>query len=228
MIVLGIDTAGGACSVAITRDTGPVAVDVVPMRHGQAQHLAPAIERVLARSELRPSSVDLIGVTVGPGSFTGLRVGLAAAGGLALATGARIVGISSFEAVSARCRPLTSEQRRAIVIDSRRAELFVQRFDADGITGSANWLTLEAIVDELSQEGVSYLAGDGAPKVAALLDRRMTTVEASGPIDPVAVCCLALAGAAGGQSDPPRPVYLRPPDAKVPGRSVPDTKTHAH
>ena len=217
MIVLGIDTGGSACSVALTRDASLLSRDVVPMRHGHARHLAPLIDRLLAQSEIRPAELDLIGVTVGPGGFTGLRVGLAAAGGLALATGARIVGVSSFEAVAASCRPLTGEEKRAIVIDSRRAEPYLQIFDADGTVGSADWRRVAALAEDLSAQGVRLLAGDGAPNVAAMSSLRQAALEATGPIDPVAVCRLALVGAARGRSDPPPPVYLRPPDAKLPG-----------
>ena len=216
MIVLGIDTGGGACSVALTKDGHPLRISSTPMRHGHAEHLVPAIERVLAECGLTPSALGLIGVTVGPGAFTGLRVGLAAAGGLALATGALIVGVSSFDVVSAMCRPLEPEERRAIIIDSRRAEPFVQLFDAKGASGQADWRTIPAIIDQLLEADVTLLAGDGAPAIASALGDRSITVEADGPIDPLAVCRLALERADQGTADPPAPAYLRPPDARLP------------
>lgn len=188
----------------------------VAMRHGHAEHLVPAVERALAECGLTPSALGLIGVTVGPGAFTGLRVGLAAAGGLALATGAPIVGVSSFDAVSAMCRPLKPGERRAIIIDSRRAEPFVQLVDAKGTVGQAGWQTVTAIVDQLREADVTLLAGDGAPAIASALGDRSVTVEADGPIDPFAVCRLALERAEEGTADPPSPAYLRPPDAKPP------------
>lgn len=216
MIVLGIDTGGTACSVALTRGEQPLHSASVTMRHGHAEHLVPAIERLLAEGGLEPSALDLIGVTVGPGAFTGLRVGLAAAGGLALATGVPIVGVSSFEAVSAMCRPLTLHERRAIIIDSRRAEPFVQLFDAKGITGQAGWRAIPTIVDQLSKAGITLLAGDGAPAIATALGDGPITLEADGPIDPLAVCRLAFGRADRGTADPPAPAYLRPPDARPP------------
>lgn len=213
MIVLGIDTGGFACSVAVNRDGETLASQITPMRHGHAQHLAPAIDRLLTTADLSPSSVDIIGVTVGPGAFTGLRVGLAAAGGLALATGARIVGVSSFKAVSAMCRPLTSDTSRLVIIDSRRAEPFIQVFAADGAVGSADWRDVSAIADEVFSTGMR-LAGDGATAVAAAMPEPPTLIEATGPINPSVVCGLALANLSASQIDPPAPVYLRPPDAK--------------
>ncbi|MEO1224224.1 MAG: tRNA (adenosine(37)-N6)-threonylcarbamoyltransferase complex dimerization subunit type 1 TsaB [Pseudomonadota bacterium] len=216
MIVLGIDTGGGACSVALTRDGHPLQWSSAPMRHGHAEHLVPEIERVLAECGLKPSALGLIGVTVGPGAFTGLRVGLAAAGGLALATGAPIVGVSSFDAVSAMCRPLKPEERRAVVIDSRRAEPFFQLFDAKGTAGQAGWHSIPTIVDRLREADVTLLAGDGAPAIASALGDNSIIVEAEGPIDPQAVCRLALERADQGTADPPAPAYLRPPDARLP------------
>lgn len=220
MIVLGIDTGGGACSVALTRDGQPLRISSVPMRHGHAEHLVPAIERLLAECGLTPSALGLIGVTVGPGAFTGLRVGLAAAGGLALATSAPIVGVSSFDAVAAMCRRLKPKERRAIIIDSRRAEPFVQLFDANGTLGQAGWHAVPAIIDRLLGADVTLLAGDGAPAIASALGGKSITVEAVGPIDPLVVCRLALERADQGTADPPAPAYLRPPDARLPTPTV--------
>ncbi|MEM7441945.1 MAG: tRNA (adenosine(37)-N6)-threonylcarbamoyltransferase complex dimerization subunit type 1 TsaB [Pseudomonadota bacterium] len=223
MIVLGIDTGGGACSVAIARDHETVAQESLVLRHGHGQHLPPMIERVLDKAELTASSIDLIGVTIGPGAFTGLRVGLAAAGGLALATGAGIVGVSSLCAVAAMCTPIEDGAKRTVVIDSRRKEPFVQTFDGSGsANGPPDWQQPDAIIAALVGRPV-HLAGDGAAIIAAMLDWPFLSLEATGSIDPSVVCRLAIADSKSAQTDPPPPAYLRPPDVKLPNRSSAST-----
>ena len=94
------------------------------------------IERVMAEAGLAPSQLDAVAVAVGPGGFTGIRVGLAAAHGIALAGGSQLLGISSFAAVAAAvtgcgvagCEPLL------VALDSRRADLYVQLFAGDAIS----------------------------------------------------------------------------------------------
>ncbi len=110
------------------------------------------------------------------------------------------------------CRPLKADERRLIIIDSRRAEPFVQAFDERGTVGPAGWHDMAAITGEIYAPGI-LLAGDGAPAIAAALPDPPVTMEATGPIEPSIVCRLAIAQLADSDQDPPRPVYLRPPDA---------------
>src|SRR5580658_2838696 len=100
-LVLAFDTAGSACSVAVGDSGTVLAAERRDMRHGHAEALLPMIDRVMAAARLTAANLDAVAVATGPGGFTGIRAGLAAAQGLALAVGARLVGITSFTAVAA-------------------------------------------------------------------------------------------------------------------------------
>src|ERR1700733_4739814 len=91
-LVLAFDTAASACSVAVGRGQTMLARERRDMRHGHAEALLPMIDRVMAAAGLGPRDIDAVAVSVGPGGFTGIRAGLAAAQGLAMATHARLIG----------------------------------------------------------------------------------------------------------------------------------------
>jgi tRNA threonylcarbamoyladenosine biosynthesis protein TsaB len=99
-------------------------------KHGQAERLLPMVDAVMRAASLSPSALSIIGVTIGPGSFTGIRVGLAAARGIALATGAKLIGVSGFEAVAAGLAgPFPSGGIILTVLESRREDIYIQLFD---------------------------------------------------------------------------------------------------
>src|SRR5215469_16402018 len=100
-VTLAVDSAGLACSAVVAVGDTVLFAARVESRHGQAEVLLPIVDSAMRKAGLTPAALDLVAVSVGPGSFTGIRVGLAAARGIALATGARIVGVSNFEAVAA-------------------------------------------------------------------------------------------------------------------------------
>ncbi|HKS89680.1 MAG TPA: tRNA (adenosine(37)-N6)-threonylcarbamoyltransferase complex dimerization subunit type 1 TsaB, partial [Stellaceae bacterium] len=128
--LLAIDTAGSGCSAAVARGATVLAAERQALRHGHAEVLLPMIDRVVAASGVAREQIGIVAAAVGPGGFTGIRVGLAAASGIALALGARPIGVTSFAAVAAAaarqvdpaCSPLL------VALDSRRAELYVQLF----------------------------------------------------------------------------------------------------
>lgn len=99
--ILAIDAAGHNCSVALYRAKAIAAQETQAMSHGQAAELLPMIERVMAQGDLDLRQVERVAVAVGPGGFTGLRIGLATARGLGLAIGCPVIGISSFQATAA-------------------------------------------------------------------------------------------------------------------------------
>src|SRR5205807_10599378 len=129
-ILLAIDTAGSACSVAVGRGPVVLAAERRELRHGHAEVLLPMIDRVAAAAGLEPAALDIVAAAVGPGGFTGIRVGLGAARGIALALRARAVGVTSFAAVAAM---LTEEPHRPdvllVALDSRREDFYVQLFN---------------------------------------------------------------------------------------------------
>lgn len=210
MIVLGLDTALAACSVAVTRDGEIVAAASEPMLRGHQERLAPMVEEVMAAAGLPFAALDRVGVTVGPGSFTGLRVGLAFAKGLGLALGRPCVGVGTLEALAAceRGPGLT-----AAVIDARRGQVYLQAFEGGAAVMAPDVLPVEiaaARLAELWRGGPLRLVGPGAPLLAGIAPE--VVVIGRGAPDPVAVCALAA-----GRTTPARPLYLRAPDAKLPG-----------
>lgn len=217
MIVLGVDTGGGACSVALWRDGAVLAHECRPMARGHAELLVPMIAAAAERAGIALDAIDLYGVTIGPGAFTGLRIGIATVAGMALASGRPIVGVDSFVAHAAAVPAGGRAGRTVLVaIDSRRAELFVRTFHADLTPASAgDWLAPAALPRWLPP-GPLLVVGDAAGTAAAALDGRPeTVVDPAGDraVDPGVVAALAAADAGRATREPPAPAYLRPPDA---------------
>lgn len=221
--VLAFDTAGNGCSAAVLRDGHLAARRFAAMARGQAEQLLPMIEAVLGEAAMPIAELDLIAVTVGPGAFTGLRIGIAAARGLALASGVPALGITSFAAVAAQVPPVAHAKRTLLVaLDSRRAELYVQAFSQDGTPLAEGALVAPANLARWVPAGPLILAGDAAPALAAALAARQPEL-APGPgiADAGDVARLAAAAWRPGLRPPaPRPLYLREPDTTAPGRAV--------
>jgi tRNA threonylcarbamoyladenosine biosynthesis protein TsaB len=189
------------------------------MVRGQAEALMPMIAAALAEAEMQAGALDLIAVTVGPGAFTGLRIGLAAARGLALATGVPLLGITSFAAVAASVPAAERQGRRLVVaLDSKRSELYLQGFAADGVPLGPGALVPPAAWGAWVPEGAVLLAGDGAPRLAAALaERRPALARGTGLADATDVALLAVEAWHPGLRPPvPRPLYLRAPDTTPP------------
>src|SRR5258708_19583473 len=98
-VILAIDSAGLACSVVVAVGDTILSTERVETRHSQAEALMPMVDAAMRKAGLPPAALDLVAATVGPGSFTGIRVGLAAARGIALATGAHLAGATPSDAV---------------------------------------------------------------------------------------------------------------------------------
>ena len=204
------------------------------LRHGHAEMLFPMIERVMAEAGLAPAQLDAVAAAIGPGGFTGIRVGLAAAHGIALGVGARLVGISSFAAVAARVAGIGESgcDMLLVALDSRRADLYVQLFARDLASPLAAPQAL--LPDRLGDyvaglapglrhpDAPLLIAGDAADAAAAALGGRVRCVLAgdSAP-DAKGVAVAALAELrSGALAGPVRPLYLRPPDVTVPKRPL--------
>jgi tRNA threonylcarbamoyladenosine biosynthesis protein TsaB len=213
MIVLGLDTCLSACSVAVIDGDRVLAHASEDMTRGHQERLAPMAERVMAEAGLSFDRLDRIAVTVGPGSFTGLRVGVAFAKGLATALGLPAVGVGTLEALAASEAGLVFA-----VIDARRDQIYVQAFEEGRPLMAPDVLPLEiaaARLAELALGRPSTLIGSGA-RLMAPAAPRARVVEAEGA-DARHVAWLAAARAPA----PLRPLYLRAPDAKLPGGKVP-------
>ncbi|MEI6984945.1 MAG: tRNA (adenosine(37)-N6)-threonylcarbamoyltransferase complex dimerization subunit type 1 TsaB [Rhodospirillaceae bacterium] len=213
--VLAIDTAAAACSVAIWRSTAPLVSRFEVMERGHAERLVPMIAEVLDEAGLTAAALDRLAVTVGPGAFTGLRVGLATARGLALAIGRPLLGLTTFEVIGHGLAPELRAGRSVLVaVESRRSEVFLQRFTADLVAeGPPTLLTAEGCRAWLPA-GPLLVAGCGAAALREILGDRLDTVFVAGPgLPDAAVAARLAAGLDVGAGLPPRPLYLRPPDA---------------
>lgn len=206
MIVLAIDTCLFACSVAVVDGERVLARRVEPMSRGHQERLAPLVQEAMAQAGLGFDKLERIGVTVGPGSFTGLRVGLAFAKGLASALSIPAVGIGALEA-------LAEPERGNVVavLDAKRGQVYLQAF-SDGVAVSApDALPIETAAARVAEFAPDTLIGTGVVLLAGV--RPGVRVVEADVTDPVAVARLAAARS----PVPPRPLYLRAPDAKLPG-----------
>lgn len=188
------------------------------LARGQAEVLVPMILDVLDEAGCGFPAVDRFGVTMGPGAFTGLRIGLAVARGLALATGRPLVGITTFDAVVQGLAGEAIGGRRILVaIESRRDDLFVQLFGSNRTPlGPPEGLRPDRVAQGLPA-GPMLVAGDGAPHLRAALAGRPDVVFADGTGVPDAAVVARLAASREPDAAPPAPFYLRPPDARLPG-----------
>ncbi len=213
MRLLAIDTALGACQAVVTDGEAVLAVRSEFMHRGQQERLGPMVAEVMHEAGLAFADLDRIGVTAGPGSFTGLRVGLAFAKGLALARALPCVGVGSLDALAASAPPGSSAV--AAAIDGRRGQVYLRLFPAGGPPGEAEALeTADAgrRLEAFAAAAGLVLVGSGAPLLAAF--RPEAEVLPLAAPDPAALARLAAAAPEG--AGPPRPIYLRAPDARLP------------
>jgi len=187
--------------------------------HGQAEKLLPMVDSVMRRAGLPASALDIIGVTVGPGSFTGIRIGLAAARGIARATGAQVIGVTGFEAVAAGLTGCSLDAGFLLIaLESRREDLYVQLFDHAHVALEEPTASMPAALNERLNGIIGaaplLVAGDAAQRAASNLSQRPDTmVAADSAPDAAGVLRAALCRwPLRAQGAKPMPLYLRPPD----------------
>ena len=217
MRVLAIDTALEACSVAVldTERGTIVAHESLPMVRGHAEALLPMVARVIDRAGLEFAALDRIAVTTGPGSFTGLRVGIAAARGIALAAGKPAVGLSTLAAYAAPFIAADDTLPVVSAIDARHDHVYLQVFGPGGRTIVAPRLAPLREALRASATGAPRLIGTAAAMLAAAWppgERPPSLVDARRAPD---IDWVARLGAAAVETGvPPKPLYLRAPDAQ--------------
>lgn len=211
MIVLGIDTALETCAAAVTIDGTVAAAKSEPLPRGHQERLAGLVGEVLDAVAIAPDRIDRIAVAAGPGSFTGVRVGLAFAKGFALALGADVVAVSTLDALA-----WGRLGRVVAAIDARRDQVYLRAYlDGRGL-GAPRALGLDEAMAELSArfpEAPDVVVGSAAAIVA---DRarwaQPVEVRALAGCDPASVALCGQSLLAGSA----RPIYLREPDARLP------------
>lgn len=219
MIVLAFDTALGACSAGVWRDGRVLASEILAMPQGHSEVLMPMIERALAAAGVAYADLDRIAVTVGPGSFTGLRVGIAAARGLAMAAARPAIGVTTTDVLAAGVPDsdrITSDgtaRRILAVVDSKRGDVFAQVFDAAGqACGEIVNVAYPSLAD-LCGPGPLVVVGDAAAHAIEALGAR--AICASGAHTCRVETIAALAARRPVESAGPTPVYVRPPDVTL-------------
>ena len=222
-LLLAIETAGSRCSATVVRQQQVLAAESRPLRHGHAEALLPMIERVMTAAGRRPAELAAVAAATGPGGFTGIRAGLAAIRGIAMATGAQPIGVSSFAAVAAAMTwDSVGERRLLVALDSRRDDLYLQLFAADHATPLAAPTSLlpdrvAAYVEAAIDTGELLIAGDAADAAAAALRGRLNVMIAADTVpDATGVAMAAYRQLRRGVPEPARPLYLRPPDVTIP------------
>jgi tRNA threonylcarbamoyladenosine biosynthesis protein TsaB len=217
MRILAIDTSCGAASVVVVESglAEPLAVLSRPMARGHADALAPMVEEAMRGVDGGFASLARIAVATGPGSFTGIRVGLAMARAMGLALAIPVVGVSTLAAFAA---PLLSQPRAGIIvaaIDARHGSVYFQLFEPSGRPlGPPRCDTARECVRAIGA-GPAWLAGDAAAIVANEAHRAGLPYDLDASRDAPDIVALAWMGLALDPSiSPARPIYVKPPDAR--------------
>jgi tRNA threonylcarbamoyladenosine biosynthesis protein TsaB len=216
MRVLAIDTALGACAAAVldARLGEVLASESLPMLRGHAEAIMPLIARVMDSAFVDFARLDRIAVTVGPGSFTGLRVGIAAARGIALAAGKPAIGLSTLSALAAPHVASRAGETIIAAIDGRNEQVYFQVFAPSGATIVAPRLDRVRTAVRSVQSAAVVITGSGAALVAAHWPSASSAPRVEVHAAPDIGWVARLGAAAQDEKTPPKPLYLRRPDAR--------------
>ena len=222
MRILALDAALARCSAAVVVDGDVAALRQGAGGRGQPATLPVMVREVLAQAGLKAEALDGVAVTVGPGSFTGLRAAIALAQGIALSAGRPVVGVTVGEALADRLTMSLRGRALWVAIDSRRGRIFLQR----GMESAILPMVLDALPPA---DGPVAVAGDAAVEVSARLAARGDNVMLTDARLPEAMHVAAVgARRLLGQIAPcpAQPIYVDPPEAKLPAgglRPAPDS-----
>jgi tRNA threonylcarbamoyladenosine biosynthesis protein TsaB len=229
VLVLALDTTTRSASAAVVRDGALLGEIVGDGSRTHAERLPRDLMRALDAAAVQLDCIDLLAVATGPGSFTGLRVGIAAMQGLAMSTGRKIVPISALDALAyaapSRSASVSSEGRGPVAawIDAQRGEVFATLYDAAGTrvlyepSSMSPGRTLDAWAHALTGEAPRFI-GDGAVRYEATIRERFGPGAAVLPAPPLAGIIGRLAAAAPGRAVLPHaivPIYIRRPDVEL-------------
>lgn len=204
-LVLGFDTSAAHCAAALLRGDEVLAERDETLGRGQAERLFPMLGEILAEAGANWHDLTRIGVGIGPGNFTGIRIAVAAARGLALSLGRPAVGVSMFEALGEG-----QEGRVLASVDARAGRLYLQ------FGSGAPVLTEAGVIDPPEGAVGAICIGHRASELA-----RLTGGTQAAPRYPLAVAVARLAARAALPQARPAPLYLRPADAALPAEPPP-------
>ena len=222
MIILAIDTALGAVAACVYDAEGGsvVSAERIFLERGHAEALVPLLDRVVSQVDGGFDSIARVVVTTGPGSFTGIRVGVAGARAVGLARGIEVVGISTLAAFAA---PLLGSggARVASVIDARHGNVCFECFDAGGAVVHEAALLRAGEAAERLGDAVTLLAGSGANLVAIEAWSQCRKAELRGEFVSPDIAFVARLGAVADPAEaPPSPFYLKGADVTLASGSL--------
>lgn len=221
-LTLALETSADVCAAALVADGEVLGVRQVEMSRGHAEALVPMVQELARAEDVALTALDLIGVTRGPGSFTGVRTGIAAARGFAIASGAPAVGVSSLQAVArGAAGDLLAPSPILCVLDTRRADYFAQTFDKTGVATREPAVMGAQDLFRLVGSMQPVLAGNAVARLVADYEGDPDTFQrapGAGNPDPVDVAAIAetILRKEGVALDTLSPLYLRAPEAKLP------------
>jgi len=201
-MLLALDTSSDYVSLALFKDNTLIAHAHQPMTTGQAESLFPMLNTLLKQAKATATDISHIAVAVGPGSFTGVRIGLATARAFALALNTTVIGITNFDIAAYNIKTAVK-----VVLNTKRGDFFVQDFDAKGHAISAPTIKT---ADQLKQELPFTAVGSGAP----LLTNAINCITTSSDL-PEAVSLGYIALTQPEKHQPAVPVYLREADVTI-------------
>lgn len=213
MKLLAIDCAASLCAACVY-DKGAgreLGRQVLDLGKGHAEHLMAVIEATLKAAGTGYRDLDAVAVSIGPGSFTGLRVGVSTARGLALALKIPAIGVTTLEALAAEAAASSPGRAALAALDAGREEIHVALFDKElALTYGPAVISLPEVT-AMAVDSKAVLAGTAAPQIAATAGRAFDI----GPVAATAdIATYASLAAAKGSGEKPKPLYLRGADAK--------------
>lgn len=222
MNILALDTSMGACSAALLRSAARAQRLITRhelMGRGHAESLMPMVAAVMAEAEQDFADLDLIVATVGPGSFTGVRIAISAARGFALVTKAKLWGTDSLTVMAAEASAADvtqgSDAPLAVAVDARRDMIYFGLFGADGQRREGPLLLTPQDASLLLPSDLRIVVGSGATLLTEAAHAHGRSIEATLiELQPRAAALAELALLAHETIPVLRPLYLRPPDAK--------------
>ncbi len=215
MNLLAIDTAANLCAACIwdTEASLELGRSVLDLGKGHAEHLIGTIDAALANAGLAYRDIGAVGVSIGPGSFTGVRVGVSTARGLALALKIPAIGVTSLEAIAAETQQTFPDSSTMVVIDAGRDHVYAAVYQSFSMLRYGPVMIAFEDAVALASEGGLILAGTAADKIAAATASATIVASTSATAD-IAVYA-GIAALRGPSLDKPKPLYLRPPDARA-------------
>ncbi|MGA9541378.1 MAG: tRNA (adenosine(37)-N6)-threonylcarbamoyltransferase complex dimerization subunit type 1 TsaB [Methyloceanibacter sp.] len=221
MNILALDTSMGVCSAAMLRTAASGhnkrVLREAEMMRGHAEALMPMVEAVLTEADLSPRDLDMIASTQGPGSFTGVRIAIAAARGLALTSRAALFGTDSLTVMARRAlrEGLAPGGPFAVAVDARRDMVYLGLFGLDGTRLDGPMLCTPTEAVARLPRDLALAAGNGAGLLAEAAAGQDRAIDGALPdLQPGAMALAALAAESPDRTEILRPLYLRPPDAK--------------